>query len=211
MACLKHRQPLISYAELSSSLPASRSLWLAPTADAWRAEYIRGCYSEQTSSLRDLLMDDKNISSLSVAVDKNMARSAYLHGMAAQLWEYSQQVTLVGDSSDRSSQLWLQLRQEKLCVMAISDIVQICSHHALGISNYSASNALLIRLSLVPACYISSCRCMLTLIWTLSLDLRADAAMRRRIVRIPTFNRGASQKRPEWQSATQARCYVMLG
>ncbi|OAL06967.1 C2H2 type zinc finger domain-containing protein [Phaeosphaeriaceae sp. SRC1lsM3a] len=114
MACLKHRQPLISYAELLSSLPASRSLWLAPTADAWRSEYMRGCYNEQTPSLRDLLTDDKNISSITIAVDKNMACSAYLHGLAAQLWEFSQQVALLGDSSDRSSQLWLQLRQEKL-------------------------------------------------------------------------------------------------
>ncbi|KAH7385238.1 hypothetical protein DE146DRAFT_666574 [Phaeosphaeria sp. MPI-PUGE-AT-0046c] len=113
MACLKHRQPLISYAELSSSLPASRSLWLASTPDAWRSEYIHGGYNEHSSSLRDLLTD-KHISSLSVAVDKDMARSAYMHGIAAQLWELSQQVTLLGNSSDRSSQLWLQLRQEKL-------------------------------------------------------------------------------------------------
>lgn len=164
MACLKHRQPLISYAELLSSLPASRSLWLAPTADAWRSEYMRGCYNEQTPSLRDLLTDDRNISSITSAVDKNMACSAYLHGLAAQLWEFSQQVALLGDSSDRSSQLWLQLRQEKLYVMEIPHIVQVCSHHAPGISNYSVSNVPLKHLSLVPVCYISSCRCMLTLI-----------------------------------------------
>lgn len=138
MACLKHRQPLMSYAEFSCSLPASRSLWLAPSADAWRSEYIRGCYNEHSSSLRDLLTDEQNISSLSIGIDKNMARSAYLHGMAAQLWELSQQVTLVGDSSERSSQLWIQLRQEKLYVLTFQDSMKFHSHRALGISSYSA-------------------------------------------------------------------------
>jgi hypothetical protein len=47
-------------------------------------------------------------------LDKNITRSAYLHGIAAQIWEYSQQAALLGESSDRSLHLWLQLRQENM-------------------------------------------------------------------------------------------------
>jgi hypothetical protein len=47
-------------------------------------------------------------------LDKNITRSAYLYGIAAQIWEYSQQAALLGESSDRSLHLWLQLRQENM-------------------------------------------------------------------------------------------------
>jgi hypothetical protein len=78
--------------------------------------YARESLNNRRSSLRDLLKDGNSLSSVSDAVDKHMARSAYLHGMAAQIWEYSQQALLLGESSDRSSQLWLQLRQENMLV-----------------------------------------------------------------------------------------------
>jgi hypothetical protein len=78
--------------------------------------YARESLNNRRSSLRDLLKDGNSLSSVSDAVDKHMARSAYAHGMAAQIWEYSQQALLLGESSDRSSQLWLQLRQENMLV-----------------------------------------------------------------------------------------------
>jgi hypothetical protein len=114
MALLKHRQPLISYAELSLSLPASRSLWMAPTADAWRSAYLSQGFDHERLSLRDLLMNSETLASPPMELDKNITRSAYLHGIAAQIWEYSQQAALLGESSDRSLHLWLQLRQENM-------------------------------------------------------------------------------------------------
>jgi hypothetical protein len=59
-------------------------------------------------------MNSASVSSPPAGLDKNITRSTYLHGIAAQIWEYSQQVSLLGESSDRSMHLWLQLRQENL-------------------------------------------------------------------------------------------------
>jgi hypothetical protein len=110
---VKHRQPLLSYAEISLSLPAPRSLWLAPSAETWRTRYLSKA-NGHVPSLRKLLQDDAAILCLPQSVDKNIARSAYLHGLAAQIWEYSQQAMLLGESSDTCSQLSLQMRQKTL-------------------------------------------------------------------------------------------------
>jgi hypothetical protein len=190
MALLKHRQPLISYAELSSSLPASRSLWLAPTAEAWRLAYTAESLNDHRSSLRDLLKDGRSLSSISTAIDKHIARSAYLHGMAAQIWEFSQQAMLLGESSDRSSQLWLQLRQENLYVTIIQHDYSVCSSYVPGISNCSEWTALLTRLSQVLVCCISFCRCMFMLTWKRSHASPAGVAKRKHIEHIRIFNHG---------------------
>ena len=125
MTMVKHRQPLMSYAELMLPLPAPKVLWLAPSAEAWRARYCSGSYTAKLPSLKTLLQDDSAVLCLPECVDAQIARSAYLHGLAAQIWEYTQQSVLLHDSSDPSSQLWSRLRQQKLSV-SISMLESCC-------------------------------------------------------------------------------------
>ncbi|KAF2215303.1 hypothetical protein CERZMDRAFT_120231 [Cercospora zeae-maydis SCOH1-5] len=119
----KVRNPLISYAEMTLPLPASREQWLAPTAGSWRHVAVR----EQTSrdvqhgplSLRDLLADGELLRCLPDGVDASVARAAHLHGLAAQTWEHFQQSSVVhsplaSHSSDASGKLWLQTRHQQL-------------------------------------------------------------------------------------------------
>ncbi|KNG51781.1 fad binding domain containing protein [Stemphylium lycopersici] len=91
-----------------------RSLWLAPTAEAWRKELIRTGYDDATRSLRDILQDESTIMCIPASIDMSVALSGYLHGLAAQIWDHSQQARLLSSSTDPSSQLWTQTRQEKL-------------------------------------------------------------------------------------------------
>lgn len=116
MAVIKHRQPLISYAEVTLPLPAPRFLWLAPSAEAWRDQYIGSKYTPTDRSLRELLLDESVILCMPPSLDANVTLCTYLHGLAAQLWEHSQQARLFSSSTDASLQLWSQTRQQKLSV-----------------------------------------------------------------------------------------------
>ncbi|KAB2101748.1 hypothetical protein AG0111_0g9579 [Alternaria gaisen] len=114
MTMAKHRPPLITYAELTLILPASKTLWLAPSAEIWRIRYLEMDIVASRPSLQTLLKDEAAILCLPADIDAQVARSSYLHGVAAQIWEYGQQSALMHESSDPSSQLWARSRQEKL-------------------------------------------------------------------------------------------------
>jgi hypothetical protein len=114
MTIVNQRQPLISYAELTLPLPASRSCWLASSAEVWRARMLSTCTAESRPSLRSLLQDEGASINLNLGIDAMISRSAYLHGLAAQIWEHSQQSVLLLDLSDPSSQLWSRSRQQRL-------------------------------------------------------------------------------------------------
>jgi hypothetical protein len=114
MTIVNQRQPLISYAELTLPLPAPKSLWLAPSAELWKVRMLSANSADSRPSLRSILQDEGASIDLHPGIDAQIARSAYLHGLAAQIWEYSQQSVLLLDLSDPSSQLWSRSRQQKL-------------------------------------------------------------------------------------------------
>ncbi|KAK5718427.1 hypothetical protein LTR15_008154 [Elasticomyces elasticus] len=119
MTMTKHRNPLLSYAELSVPLPASRDQWLASSAEAWRTAYLAGSGGSRQHhmSLRSLLADGSAIHCLPPTIDYKAAMNAHLYGIAAQVWEYHQQALIYGStgaSSDASASLWLQSRHQKL-------------------------------------------------------------------------------------------------
>ncbi|KAF2656918.1 hypothetical protein K491DRAFT_355856 [Lophiostoma macrostomum CBS 122681] len=125
MTMVKHRPSLISYAELTLPLPASRTLWLAASAEMWRSRYLDMEISPSPPSLRSLLRDEAAITCLPMDVDLNIALSTYLHGVAAQIWEHAQQSVLLHENSDPSSQLWARLRQQKLYQCLQYEIFQL--------------------------------------------------------------------------------------
>ena len=119
MTMTKHRNPLLSYAELSLPLPASRELWLASSAEVWRTAYLTkpGHSHQHRLALRALLAESELIRCLPDSVDAQLATAAYLHGNGAQVWEYNQQALLQGSNGgaiDASASLWIQSRHQKL-------------------------------------------------------------------------------------------------
>lgn len=114
MTMVKHRNPLHSYSEMSFPLPCSRSLWLAPNAQVWRSRMLGMGSSVGPPSLRDLLREEQPNFRPSGVVDSQIARSVYLHGLAAQIWEHAQQCALVSEDSDPASQLWLRSRHKRM-------------------------------------------------------------------------------------------------
>jgi hypothetical protein len=90
MTMVNHRQPLLSYAELTLSLPASESLWLAPSATLWRARVMDAPSPNSRPSMRSILQEAGSVSCLHASFDSRIARSAYVHGQASQIWEHTQ-------------------------------------------------------------------------------------------------------------------------
>jgi hypothetical protein len=118
MAMAKHRQPLISYAELSLPLPATRKLWMAPSSDEWQKLYLENQALTQsgTQSVRSLLASQNPMFCLPDGIDHDLATTMHLYGVSAQVWEYNQQAALLGHNSDDdpSLRLWLQNRHLSL-------------------------------------------------------------------------------------------------
>ncbi|KAL5115151.1 hypothetical protein ACEQ8H_006987 [Pleosporales sp. CAS-2024a] len=131
MAMVNHRKPLLSYAELSLPLPASDSLWLAPTAPAWRARCLEASLPNMRPSMRSILQEVVPISCLPASVDLRIARTAFIHGQASQIWEHMQQAVLLHEMSDPSAQLWSRTRQQRLHQSLLNIEVPLHSSSAL--------------------------------------------------------------------------------
>ncbi|KAF2014451.1 hypothetical protein BU24DRAFT_481913 [Aaosphaeria arxii CBS 175.79] len=114
VALVKHRSPLMSYSEMLLPLPSARDLWLAPTAEIWRERFLSLGQSNEFISLRCLLKQETTLRRIPPSIDLQVARSAYLNGLGAQIWEYLQQGIILDEDGDASSQLWLQSRQQRL-------------------------------------------------------------------------------------------------
>ena len=117
-AMAKHRQPLVSYAELSVPLPATRKLWLAPSSEEWQKLYVEDQTLIQIDahSVRSLLASHRPMLCLPDGIDHGLASTMHLYGVSAQTWEYNQQAALIGPNSDDdpSLRLWLQSRHQSL-------------------------------------------------------------------------------------------------
>jgi hypothetical protein len=128
MTMINHRQPLISYAEITAPIPASKLLWLAPSAEIWRKRMLDVPMLDARPSLRSILQNDGSTLCHITSIDTQIARSAYLHGIGAQIWEYVQQTVLLQEDSDPSTQLWSRSRQQKL-------------YRSLQVADFSLHNA----------------------------------------------------------------------
>ncbi|KAJ5917213.1 hypothetical protein N7466_010767 [Penicillium verhagenii] len=118
-AMAMNRPALTSNTELTLPFPAARDLWLAPTASAWQTLWISKYRVMEMSdlSLRDLLSDPSLITHIPVEVDFDIARSALLHGLATQVWEFRQHMVLSQGNRTESraiARLWLQSRHDDL-------------------------------------------------------------------------------------------------
>lgn len=119
VAHAKHRQPVVSFAELLLPLPASLDLWLARDATAWQAIYVHS-QAEASSvdpSVHRLSAEEDLALSLFKGYDKTVLVGMKLCAIAAQVWDYQQMrslSSLLRGSADPSSELWTQARLQKL-------------------------------------------------------------------------------------------------
>lgn len=84
--------PLISYAELYLPLPESEALWHSPSAESWKATYMRssGPRHERQPSLVDCIQDLDILATKDIWVDQRQASMAVLGAAWRMIWEYRQ-------------------------------------------------------------------------------------------------------------------------
>ncbi|KAK4544217.1 hypothetical protein LTR36_004427 [Oleoguttula mirabilis] len=95
--------PLISYAELYLPLPESEALWHSPSAESWKATYMRssGPRHERQPSLVDCIQDLDILATKDIWVDQRQASMAVLGAAWRMIWEYRQ---LDSSMKDHTSQ-----------------------------------------------------------------------------------------------------------
>lgn len=115
----KHRQPIISFAELMLPLPASRELWLAPDPISWQSSYsrIQPDFGPHEASVHRVSAEEDLHLSILHGRDRALVVGMKLCSIAAQVWNYQQMRSLSTSgcvSADPSNELWTQARLQKL-------------------------------------------------------------------------------------------------
>ncbi|KAH8197473.1 hypothetical protein TruAng_008368 [Truncatella angustata] len=117
-------KPLMSYTELSFSLPASRDLWRAPTAEAWREIYLRKKPLPSGITLpkvNELMHSITLLDTFEEFVDMELCYSAVLYGFWGQITAYREAVRFYDHHSTADNRrasvthrLWLTSQHQEL-------------------------------------------------------------------------------------------------
>ncbi|TWU76814.1 hypothetical protein ED733_005703 [Metarhizium rileyi] len=84
--------PCLSYSELTLPLPEARELWLANSAQEWKAKYLErnASHSKRPPSVGDLFHDVHLLTANHARMDVQFSISIFLHGFWALILEYRQ-------------------------------------------------------------------------------------------------------------------------
>ncbi|KAK8231817.1 c6 zinc finger domain-containing protein [Phyllosticta capitalensis] len=110
--------PIISYGEVSIPLPEPRELWVAETAEQWKAAYLSlpPGFQDHQFPLLDYLKDPSLLSTLPHFHDAQLSSLIILHGAWGMVWEFNQlQLTTRAKTGPHNSSLVMTHRHEELC------------------------------------------------------------------------------------------------
>ncbi|KAK5126531.1 hypothetical protein LTR08_004672 [Meristemomyces frigidus] len=115
--------PLISYAELYLPLPESEELWHSPSAEYWKATYMRSSAPrhERQPSLVDCIQDLDILATKDIWVDQRQASMAVLGAAWRMIWEYRQLDSTMKDKTSQwcNSNLLMASRHSELTKLLI--------------------------------------------------------------------------------------------
>ncbi|KAI8161302.1 hypothetical protein K4K49_000467 [Colletotrichum sp. SAR 10_70] len=115
------KNPLMSFTELSFSLPASRDLWRARTAEQWRSIYIAKTNAAPDRTIPrvcEVMHCTEILDDLEQLVDMELCYMALLHGYWGQIGAYREAIKFYTDgmSNKRNTthKLWLKTQYQEL-------------------------------------------------------------------------------------------------
>lgn len=115
------KNPLMSFTELSFSLPASRDLWRARTAEQWRSIYIAKTNTASDRTIPrvcEVMHCTEILDDLEQLVDMELCYMALLHGYWGQIGAYREATKFYTDgmSNKRNTthKLWLKTQYQEL-------------------------------------------------------------------------------------------------
>jgi hypothetical protein len=95
--------PVLSYAELYLPLPESENLWHSPSAESWKATYMRSSSPrhERQPSLIDCIQDLDILAVQDIFVDQRQASMAVLGAAWRMIWEFRQLDSTMKDTHNQ--------------------------------------------------------------------------------------------------------------
>lgn len=115
------KNPLMSYTELSFSLPASRDLWRARSAEQWRSIYIAKTSDgpERTiPRVSEVMHCTEILDDFQKLVDMELCYMALLHGYWGQISAYREAIKFYMDGmsnkANTTHRLWLKTQYQEL-------------------------------------------------------------------------------------------------
>ncbi|KAK7740812.1 hypothetical protein SLS53_005281 [Cytospora paraplurivora] len=110
------KNPLVSFSELSFSLPASRDLWRAETPEAWRqAHNSKPAMPRSLPLMSETIHSVDMLDELEEFIDIELCYSAILHGYWGQIWGHREAVRFYGPSRNGGAhRLWLKTQHQEL-------------------------------------------------------------------------------------------------
>lgn len=112
------KNPLMSFTELTFSLPASRELWSASSAQEWKNTYLsRAAPTTQIPRMTDILHDPSLLESTNMHIDISLSSLALLHGFWGQIHAYSEGLKFyppAAANTNSTHRLWLSTQHREL-------------------------------------------------------------------------------------------------
>lgn len=115
------KNPLMSFSELAISLPASRDIWKAPSAKAWREAYLRKIPlppETQIPRVPEIMHRLRAIDDIGEYVDMELCYTAVLHGFWGQISSYREAIKFfdhgIGPDGLFGRRLWLKTQHQEL-------------------------------------------------------------------------------------------------
>ncbi|KAI0475949.1 hypothetical protein GGR56DRAFT_665797 [Xylariaceae sp. FL0804] len=114
------KNPLMSYTELRFSLPASRALWKAPTAEVWRDRYLQKRTLPPGTDLprvSEVMYCMETLEAYAECVDVELCQTAVLYGFWGQVAAYREAVKFYHHAINRRNnthRLWLTTQHQEL-------------------------------------------------------------------------------------------------
>lgn len=112
------KNPLLSVTESTSSLPASRALFLAGSAAEWKSIYLSQISSSTGTSLKllDVIQDITILENIHTEVDVSLCYTAILYGFWSQIWAFreSWKFHAIAENADSVHRLWITTQQREL-------------------------------------------------------------------------------------------------
>lgn len=111
------KNPLISFTEISFSLPASRTLFLAASAAEWKSKYMeqRASPKRPLPRLIDAMHNLSMLENLYEEADINLCYTTLVNGFWGQVWAFRESSKFhdIDENGDSVHRLWLLTQQRE--------------------------------------------------------------------------------------------------
>ena len=102
VALVNMKNPLLSPAQMRFQLPASRDLWLAPNAHAWRYVWqtklsMRSTQHIEFPTMAEFFSNNGTLEPIGDTVDRQLCMLAACHGLGQEVWHFRQHARLLAD------------------------------------------------------------------------------------------------------------------